>query len=100
MSSKVVYWRENPSREFMAGRDGLGVGMKIQVGSIVRLSTLGRKYINNSAAGRNNGDRELANKLGVVIGRGEYSLGGAYEIKWNDFPKVRRFTGKMIEVVA
>ncbi len=74
--------------------------MKIQVGSIVRLSTLGRKYIERSMAVESVCDKELINKLGVVIGRGEYSLGGAYEIKWNDFPKVRRFTGKMIEVVA
>lgn len=96
----MVYWRENPSREFMVGRNGLGVGMKIQVGSIVRLSALGRKYIERSMAVESVRDKELANKLGVVIGRGEYSLGGAYEIKWNDFPKTRRFTGKMIEVVA
>lgn len=84
----------------MVGRNGLGVGMKIQVGSIVRLSALGRKYIERSMAVESVRDKELANKLGVVIGRGEYSLGGAYEIKWNDFPKTRRFTGKMIEVVA
>ncbi len=84
----------------MVGRNGLGVGMKIQVGSIVRLSALGRKYIERSMAVESVRDKELANKLGVVIGRGEYSLGGAYEIKWNDFPKTRKFTGKMIEVVA
>ena len=84
----------------MVGRDGLGVGMKIQVGSIVRLSARGRRYIENSMAVESVRDKELANKLGVVIGRGEYSLGGAYEIKWNDFPKVRRFTGKMLVVVA
>ena len=84
----------------MVGRNGLGVGMKIQVGSIVRLSARGRKYIERSMAVESVRDKELANKLGVVIGRGEYSLGGAYEIKWNDFPKTRKFTGKMIEVVA
>ena len=84
----------------MVGRNGCGGSMKIQVGSIVRLSALGRKYIERSMAVESVRDKELANKLGVVIGRGEYSLGGAYEIKWNDFPKVRRFTGKMIEVVA
>ncbi len=73
----------------------VGSLVKIQVGSIVRLSARGRKYIENSMAVESVRDKELANKLGVVIG-----LGGAYEIKWNDFPKVRRFTGKMIEVVA
>lgn len=30
----MVYWRENPSREFMVDRNGLGVGMK--QGSLVR----------------------------------------------------------------
>jgi len=84
----------------VVGRDGFGIGMKIQVGSIVRLSPRGRKYIERSMAAESVRDKELVNKLGVVIGRGEYSLGGAYEIKWNDFPKVRKFTGKMIEVVA
>ena len=34
MSSKMVYWRENPPREFMVGRDGFGVGFK--KGSLVR----------------------------------------------------------------
>tara|TARA_Y100000004_G_scaffold176409_1_gene216952 strand:+ start:768 stop:1022 length:255 start_codon:yes stop_codon:yes gene_type:complete len=84
----------------MAERHGCGGGMTIKVGSIVRLSTLGRKYIERSMAVESVRDKELINKLGVVIGRGEHSLGGAYEIKWNDFPKTRKFTGKMIEVVA